>query len=191
MILLLFGQSLFGVSAIKVGYMFWLACIARFFVGLGSKNISVARTTYSSDWFIGSELAFALGSGVGVSRIGVITATSIFPIIYNWSKSFVFTCWFTNLFVLFSAICGLVAILLDQYTINESGYKREQKKSSNIKFSDLKDLGLKYWFVPVIVGMWHMSFNCFVNISNKVAQERFHLDIVNAGYLAVFFVDKY
>lgn len=188
MILLFFGQSLFGLSAVKVGSLFWLACIARFFVGLGSKNVSVARTTYCSDWFIGQELAFALGLGVGVSRLGVIVAMFAFPIIYNWTKSFAFNCWFTDVFVLFSTVCGLIAILLDQYAINESGYKRKTKKSDGIKFSDLKNLGLKYWLLPIIVGMWHMSFNCFINISNKVAQERFHLTIISAGYLAVSFV---
>lgn len=183
--LLFFGQSLFGLSAAKAGSLFWLACVARFFVGLGSKNVSVARTTYSSDWFTGSELAFALGLGVGVSRIGVITATALFTVIYRWSDSFPYACWFTNIFVLFSAVCAMVAILLDQYTINKSGYRRQQKKASDIKFRDLKYMGLQYWLIPLIVGMWHMSFNCFVNISNKVAQERFNLNIIKAGYLAV------
>lgn len=187
MCLLLFGQTVFAISAVSIGHLFWLACAARFFVGLGSKNVSVARTTYSSDWFVGRELGFSLGLAVGVSRLGVITATSIFPIIYNWSMSLAYSCWFTNVFVLYSAICGLIAILVDQYVINESGYRREHRKVTTIKFSDLKNFGLQYWLIPIIVGMWHMSFNCFVNISNKVAQERFNLNIIKAGYLAVYF----
>ena len=185
--LLLFGQSVFGISAAQVGSLFWLACFARFFVGLGSKNVSVARTTYSSDWFIGRELAFSLGLAVGVSRIGVITAVSVFPLVYKWTMSLPYSFWFAHIFVLFSTICGLVAILLDQYVINKSGYRRAQKKTEGIKFADLKHMGFKYWLVPLIVGMWHMSFNCFVNISNKFAQERFGLDIVYAGYLSVSF----
>jgi MFS family permease len=183
MILLLLGQTLLAISALG---SFWFACIARFFVGLGGKNISVSRTTYSSDWFMGRELAFSLSLAVGVSRSGAISVMAISPKIYEWTKSIAFTFWFGDIFVLLSTICGLIAILIDQYVIAKSRYKRAAKKPKEIKLADLKHLGIGYWLIAITTGTWYMSFNCFIYISTKYAEDRFGLSYASAGYLAVY-----
>ncbi len=185
MTFLLIGQSSLAISAMKVINVFWFACISRFCVGLGGKNISVARTTYSSDWFIGKELSFALALSVGVSRLGAITVLALSPVLFESTKSLSYAFWFGDVFVLLSTICGLIAILIDQYVIKQSGYKRAKHKPKEIKLRDLRELGLGYWLITTSVATWYMSFNCFVNISNKFAVDRFGLSIVHAGYLAV------
>lgn len=113
MLLLLLGQSLLSLSAHTAIATFSLACVARFVVGLGGKNVSVARTTYSSDWFKEKELSFALAISIGVSRLGVITAFALGPNLERIGKSLAFAFWFGAVFVLLSFICGLVTILID------------------------------------------------------------------------------
>jgi len=182
MSLLFLGQTLLSISTL---FSFWFACIARFFVGLGGKNISVSRTTYSSDWFIDRELAFSLSLAVGVSRLGAITVMAVSPMVYEWTKSIAFAFWFGNVFVLLSAICGLIAILIDQHVIAKSNYRRISKKPKEIKLSDLKHLGVGYWLIAITTGTWYMSFNCFIYISTKYAEDRFNMSYTSAGYLAV------
>ena len=130
MLLLLVGQSSLALSTLTG---FWFACISRLCVGLGGKNISVARSTYSSDWFIGKELAFALSLSIGITRFGAISVMTLAPIVYNWTENITFTFLFADIFVLLSTICGLIAILIDQHVIDASQYKRAKQKTKEIK----------------------------------------------------------
>jgi len=187
MVALIIGQALLSFSALHAINLFWLACIARFIIGLGGKNISVCRTTYSSDWFIGKELSFALALSIGVSRLGAISVMALSPIFYESTKSLAYAFWFGMLFVLLSTICGVAAMLIDQHVINKSGYKREEKKQKSIKFSDITHLGLGFWLVGITICTWYLAFNCFINISNQFAVDKFGISSVDAGYLAVFF----
>lgn len=180
--ILFFGQSLLAVSTLGP---FWFACIARFFVGMGGKNISLSRITYSSDWFVGQELAFAFALATGISRLGAISAMALSPNLYRWTQSLSFTFWFADIFVLLSNICGLAVILIDQYVINTAKYVRSRKSLKEIAFADIKHLGVGYWLIMATIATWYLSFNCFVYISNKYAQDRFGLSLIEAGYLAV------
>eukprot|EP00826_Nyctotherus_ovalis_P033686 TRINITY_DN2742_c0_g1_i5.p1 TRINITY_DN2742_c0_g1~~TRINITY_DN2742_c0_g1_i5.p1 ORF type:complete len:188 (-),score=21.56 TRINITY_DN2742_c0_g1_i5:106-669(-) len=185
--ILFFGQSLLAISTLGP---FWFACIARFFVGLGGKNISLSRITYSSDWFVGQELAFAFALATGISRLGSISAMALSPNLYKWTQSLSFTFWFADIFVLLSCICGLAAILIDQHVVNKTKYVRSQKSFKEISLSDIKDLGIGYWLIMITIGTWYLSFNCFVYISNKYAQDRFGLSLIEAGYLAVLLCES-
>ncbi len=186
MAILAVGQALFATSAHISVRLFWLACAARTLVGMGCKNISVAKTTYTADWFRDSELSFALSLGVGVSRLGVVAVMFLASRTYEISAhSLAYAFWMGELFVMLSNVCGIVVMLLDQYVLLESKYDgRKDRAKKPTRFSDILHFGPGLWLLFFSIFFFHMSFNCFINNCVKLARERFGYTREQAGDLS-------
>ena len=57
--------------------------LGRFIFGLGAESLCVAQSTIVSDWFEGKEVAFAMGIGLSISRLGSIFNNMISPKVAN------------------------------------------------------------------------------------------------------------
>lgn len=56
--------------------------VGRVIFGMGGECMCVAQSAIVSTWFKGSELAFAYGINLSVSRLGSVLNSSIVPSIY-------------------------------------------------------------------------------------------------------------
>jgi len=68
-----------GVSNKAWGVMY----LGRFVFGLGAESLCVAQSTITSDWFEGKDVAFAMGIGLAVSRLGSIINNITSPKVAN------------------------------------------------------------------------------------------------------------
>lgn len=68
-----------GVSNQSWHFMY----LGRFVFGLGAESLCVAQSTIVSDWFEGREVAFAMGIGLSISRLGSIFNNMISPKVAN------------------------------------------------------------------------------------------------------------
>mmetsp|Transcript_13297 Transcript_13297/g.21624 ORF Transcript_13297/g.21624 Transcript_13297/m.21624 type:complete len:687 (+) Transcript_13297:1-2061(+) len=57
--------------------------MGRFVFGLGAESLCVAQSTIVSEWFEGREVAFAIGVGLAVSRLGSIWNNVVSPKVAN------------------------------------------------------------------------------------------------------------
>ena len=71
------GQAVFALGCSSAQY--WLAVLGRFIFGLGGESLAVATSTITFSWFLGKEMALAMGITICVSRIGSVMNDFIEP----------------------------------------------------------------------------------------------------------------
>ena len=88
--LTLFASVIFaGAVLLSIGVMnkqWEIMYLGRFVFGLGAESLCVAQSTITSEWFEGREVAFAMGIGLAVSRLGSIWNNVISPKVANNSS---------------------------------------------------------------------------------------------------------
>ncbi|KAL7535563.1 hypothetical protein ACHAXR_006570 [Thalassiosira sp. AJA248-18] len=87
--------------------------IGRFVFGLGAESLCVAQSTIISDWFEGREVAFAMGIGLAVSRLGSIWNNVVSPKVAN-NSSIVSAFWIGALLTCCSSITAGLIVFVDR-----------------------------------------------------------------------------
>ena len=108
-VLVCLGQAFFAQGITQRS--FHLTLIGRFLFGLGGECLAVAQARLVTEWFVGRELALALGMNLSVARVGTI--------VNNISSAWIYERWGirTAVWVGFamcvvSMLCSLCTIIL-------------------------------------------------------------------------------
>mmetsp|Transcript_10852 Transcript_10852/g.23980 ORF Transcript_10852/g.23980 Transcript_10852/m.23980 type:complete len:664 (+) Transcript_10852:70-2061(+) len=89
--------------------------IGRFVFGLGAESLCVAQSTIVSDWFEGREVAFAMGIGLAVSRLGSIWNNVVSPKVANSSGGGIESAfWIGALLTSCSVVMAGMIVLVDK-----------------------------------------------------------------------------
>jgi MFS family permease len=180
------GQAIFvGASTLTNGSGFELMVLARIIFGFGGESLSVAQNTILSIWFIGKDLAFAMGINQTIARLGTVGNDNLTPVLAeNEGLRFAFL---AGLGILLLALIGIVTVI----SIDSKFQVREQASRSSISqelrevLSNIRPIctkeHLQYWMLVVMCVVVFAAINPFHNIANSLLQERFGMTEDHAG----------
>lgn len=190
--LLVIATLICGLSTIAFGSTdnFWLACIARMMIGLGSAFAAVGTMKLAANWFPAERFALLTGIMVTIGMLGAIGGEAPLALLidnYNW-----------RIALIIMGVIGIVlAVLL--FVIARDVPKGDPYHSKYVKqgndeglFSGLKKLlrhkqmwltatygGLMFMWTPVFCGLWGVPFlMAKLNIDKTIA----------ANYISLVFV---
>jgi MFS family permease len=164
----------------------------RFLLGLGAEPLIVAATTVLAKWFKGSELSFAFGLNLSISRLGSASA--------DWSASFaspLYTNWQDPLW-LATAIGGVSVAAAMLYWMQErraqgrielgEGERGEaQAKAKADGGGGIKQLyrfSLSYWYIVALCVVFYATVFPFRSFAINYFQQAHGLDRATAGQLS-------
>ena len=103
------GQAVFSIG---IGWRsFWITLIGRFIFGLGGECLAVAQARLVTDWFIGKELALALGMNLSIARVGTIVNNVMSAWLYEtWGIKV--AVWVGFMTCVVSLVCSLITIAI-------------------------------------------------------------------------------
>lgn len=104
-----------GVQTKKWEVMF----LGRFVFGLGGESLCVAQSTITSDWFEGKDVAFAMGVGLAISRLGSIFNNLTSPKVANSEAGITGAFWIGPLLTFSSLFAAALLIVVDVKAIKK------------------------------------------------------------------------
>ena len=125
--------------------------LGRFVFGLGGESLAVATSTITFSWFLGKEMALAMGITICVSRIGSVMNDFIEPEMYAATGSVVLGVWFGFLLCVIGVICVLFVNCIDLRADRLMGItgKKTLDPSEQVNLADIKTFGILYWLITV------------------------------------------
>lgn len=166
----------------------------RFLLGLGAEPLIVAATTVLAKWFKGSELSFAFGLNLSISRLGSASA--------DWSASFaspLYGNWQDPLW-LATAIGGVSVAAAMLYwmqerraqgrvELGEGDRERERERAKTKADGGLGIKGmyrftLSYWYIVALCVVFYATVFPFRGFAINYFQQAHGLDRATAGQLS-------
>lgn len=154
-LLLVIGQGVFAISGFigqanpgNSGTAFVVAIVGRVIFGLGGESLSVCQSTIVSRWFIGKELALALGINISVSRLGSVFNSYTMPPLAE-ATSIGWALVFGLALTLLSFGSGFVLTLFERKAAkvdNESSALKEDEKEE-FHWRDIKEFSISFWLI--------------------------------------------
>lgn len=93
--------------------------LGRFVFGLGAESLCVAQSTITSDWFEGKDVAFAMGVGLAISRLGSIFNNLTSPKVANSEAGIVGAFWVGSVLTFSSLFAAALLIFVDVKAIKK------------------------------------------------------------------------
>ncbi|KAL7495449.1 hypothetical protein ACHAWT_003920 [Skeletonema menzelii] len=167
--------------------------LGRFVFGLGAESLCVAQSTITSDWFEGNDLAFAMGIGLAVSRLGSIFNNIISPKVANSRGGIQTAFWigpiltFSSLFAAALIICvdrrsvkrlkrrdGGVASTLTEALLEEDAPTRYEtnSESDEVRLTDFRKFGMLFWLLTISCFVVYGCVLPFNNVAAGILLER-------------------
>jgi nitrate/nitrite transporter NarK len=117
---LIIGQSIFAYGTSQKD--FTIMIIGRIVFGFGGESLSVANSAVTAKWFVGKELAFAMGLTLCVARLGSSLNSVFSPKIYVWTGDTLYAPMLVGVVIcILSWIAGLVLGVIDSKADKEEG----------------------------------------------------------------------
>lgn len=172
------SQVLFVIGASAKHY--WMLLLSRFVFGLGGESLGVAQSSITSKWFLGKELALAMGLGLSISRLG--------SVLNDWTEpSLVSETGNLQLGICLGLVlcCLSLGAAIILYKIDEETDLAEPV----IEVDTTHSQGFKLNFTPVF---WMLTTNCvfayvsvlsFNNIASGYFHSRFGCSVSESGFL--------
>lgn len=179
--ILTFGQLVFAAGAYYQNFQMML--VGRVIFGMGGESMCVAQSAIISMWFKGSELAFAVGINLSVSRLGSVLNSMIVPTLYMTYglAPALFLGFLICVFSLFNAF-GLAYIDKKAEDSNPNGGRAQVSDEDKFKWSDIYSFNLSYWLVTASCLVTYMSIIPYNQNSSDLLQMKYHFDKITAGY---------
>lgn len=150
-VILIIGQTIVTIGAAKGSYGVMLA--GRVVFGLGGECLGVSQSSVTAKWFMGKELAFALGATLCISRIGSSLNSFLSPKIYGWTGEIYVPFMIGAILCIVSWVAAMALGLLDKKADEQEGTgPGSGDDGGHISLKDLKDFKLVYFL---------LLFNCF------------------------------
>jgi MFS family permease len=175
-----------ALTAFGPGYEGILA--GRFLLGLGAEPLIVASTTVLAKWFRGSELSFAFGLNLSISRLGSASA--------DWSPSFaspLYTNWQDPLW-LATGIGGVSVAAAMLYWMQErraqgrielgDGDRAKAEADGALGFRQLFRFSRSYWYIVALCVVFYATVFPFRSFAINYFQQAHGLDRATAGLLS-------
>jgi MFS family permease len=115
--LLVVGQSIFAFGANLNSYPVML--VGRVFYGFGGESLCVAAQTMLAEWFMGQEMAMAMGINLSVSRLGSVVNDQTSVAFYK-ATGLAATLWIGVILLAACFLASLVAAAVDRHVESES-----------------------------------------------------------------------
>ena len=145
--------------------------VGRFIFGIGGESLAVAQNTYAVSWFKDKELNLVFGLQLSLSRVGSSVGINVMAPLYDginsWGVSghtlLGIVMFITAGTCLFSAVCAMILGILDKRA--ERILSRQNTESTEtIRFADIKDFNLSFWYLSVICVAYYISIFPFVSL---------------------------
>ncbi len=177
-----------ALTAFGPGYEGILA--GRFLLGLGAEPLIVASTTVLAKWFKGSELSFAFGLNLSISRLGSASA--------DWSASFaspLYANWQDPLW-LATGIGGVSVAAAMLYWMQErraqgrielgdgDREKAEAQVDGRLGFGQMYRFSPTYWYIVALCVVFYSTVFPFRSFAINYFQQAHGLDRATAGLLS-------
>jgi MFS family permease len=181
--LLLFGiVSLAGAALTAASPIFAVMAIGRGLFGMGAESLIIAITAAVAKWFKGKELSFALGLNLMLARLGTWLAQNS-P---SWAH-FAFDHWrgpwlvgvcFVSLCVIGPTLYGIMEKRAENhYALGAAG------ESDKIVPSDVKNLGLSYWYLVGLCVVFYSAIFSFQTFGVTYFKDAHGATIDRGGFL--------
>jgi MFS family permease len=175
-----------ALTAVGPGFEGILA--GRFLLGLGAEPLIVAATTVLAKWFKGSELSFAFGLNLSISRLGSASA--------DWSASFaspLYTNWQDPLW-LATAIGGVSVAAAMLYWMQErraqgrielgETQREEATADGRVGIKQMYRFSFSYWYIVALCVVFYATVFPFRSFAINYFQQAHGLDRATAGQLS-------
>ena len=185
--------------SIGVSFQTWeVMYLGRFVFGLGAESLCVAQSTITSDWFEGNDLAFAMGIGLAVSRLGSIFNNIISPKVAN-SRGGIQTAFWIGPLLTFSALFAAALIIfidrrkvkklkrrddggvasteLTEALLEEDASPRNENnkpssESDEVRLTDFRKFGILFWLLTISCFVVYGCVLPFNNVASGILLER-------------------
>ncbi|MFN8902683.1 MAG: MFS transporter [Lysobacteraceae bacterium] len=155
----------------------------RFLLGLGAEPMIVAAVTVLARWFKGSDLSFAFGLNLSISRLGSASA--------DWSTGFaapLYSNWQDPLW-LATAIGGVAVAAAMLYWMHERrvegrAHLGERAPPDELKFSQIFRFPRTYWTIVALCVVFYATVFPFRGFAINYFQQAHGLDRESAGALS-------
>jgi len=134
-VFLVVGQVIFAFGASLNS--FYVMIIGRIVYGFGGESLCVAAQTLLADWFLGKEMAMAMGINLSVSRVGSVINDQTSVIFYK-AVGLPGTLWL-GVIIVGAALVGALGVCLIDKKVesdNEGKLAQDQKSQSRVSYND-------------------------------------------------------
>jgi len=186
--ILIIGQAVFTFGAATSSFNIML--VGRVIFGLGGECLNVAQSVVTTKWFMGKELALALGATLCVARLGSSLNSFFAPKIYYWSNALYAPLLVGVILCIFSFLIGLGLNYLDKKADEQEGINgKEEENVEQVKLSDLKALNLLFYLLLFNGFFLYGGFYGLNNNLNDLMVQRFGFTPDTAGnYIPIIYI---
>jgi MFS family permease len=157
----------------------------RFLLGLGAEPMIVAATTVLARWFKGSELSFAFGLNLSISRLGSASAdwstTFAAPLYANWQDPL----WLATAIGGVSVAAGLLYWMHEKRVAGRVDLG-EKARPDELRFGQLFRFPRSYWYIVALCVVFYSTVFPFRGFAINYFQQAHGLDRASAGILSSF-----
>jgi MFS family permease len=187
--MLLCSLVLIGAIIVAAAHSKWELFAGRLIFGAGSESLIAVQSAIISRWFKGKEMALAFGIALTVSRVGTLFSFNTEELISRYFGSYRIALWAAAGFCLFSLLCNLVYIALDQH--GEKVLKLPRPDAGDkIVFSDIRKFSSSYWFVVLLCVTFYSAIFPFTALATDMFHDKWGIPLVSAstgGFLSQVF----
>jgi len=178
--ILIIGQLVctFGAALNNFNWML----VGRVIFGFGGETLNVAQSAVITKWFLGKELAFALGAALCIARLGSSFNSFFSPKIYDWTGEIYAPLLVGAILCIFSFVVGLGLAYLDKKADEQEGIdETKQEPGEQISWKDVKKLTLLFYLLLFNGFFLYGGFYGLNNNLNDLMVQRFGFSPSNAG----------
>jgi MFS family permease len=187
--MLLCSLVLIGAIIVAAAHSKWGLFAGRLIFGAGSESLIAVQSAIISRWFKGKEMALAFGIALTVSRVGTLFSFNTEELISRYFGSYRIALWAAAGFCLFSLLCNLVYIALDQH--GEKVLKLPRPDAGDkIVFSDIRKFSSSYWFVVLLCVTFYSAIFPFTALATDMFHDKWGIPLVSSstgGFLSQVF----
>ncbi|MFY9854750.1 MAG: MFS transporter [Terracidiphilus sp.] len=187
--MLLCSLVLLGAIIVAAAHSKWELFAGRLIFGAGSESLIAVQSAIISRWFKGKEMALAFGIALTVSRVGTLFSFNTEELISRYFGSYRMALWAAAGFCLFSLLCNLVYIALDQHGEKVLALPRPDA-GDKIVFSDIKKFSSSFWFVVLLCVTFYSAIFPFTALATDMFHDKWGIPLVSSstgGFLSQIF----
>lgn len=173
--------------------------LGRFVFGLGAESLCVAQSTITSDWFEGRDVAFAMGIGLAVSRLGSIFNNITSPKVANSRGGIQTAFWMGSMLTFSSLFASALIIFVDGRAVKKlnkrrggvaspeltealleedapaptrNGNDKPCSGSDEVRLTDFRKFGILFWLLTISCFVVYGCVLPFNNVASGILLER-------------------
>jgi MFS family permease len=193
--LILFASLIFTGQVVVAlgGYManYWVILVGRGIYGLGGDCMTVSETFFITQWFGGSELAFAFSFQDVINGIASAINAYLSPYLYEKSGTLGFPLMIGAIVCGISLLSTFAMVTMDKINDKREGNEGAKtfiKDGEGVNFKDLFKFPLLYWLIILNYGFQSGAFYNFTNVANDYLVTRYDYSATQAGMLIAFLI---